>query len=570
MSVKKIWRVATPISKTFLKTLSKQITPLQAQLLSNRGITGKEAINKFLSPRLDTMADPMLLKGMPEAIDIIISHVFNNKKILVYGDYDADGLTATALLQIFFAEIGFPVLAFSPNRFQEGYGLNSEAIKRFAQIGINLIITVDCGVSNYDEIILAENMGIQVVITDHHQVPDDFGSSYTLINPHQPDCPYPFKDLAGVGVAFLLAVAIRSVLRQKGWFTGKSEPNLREYLDLVALGTVADRVPLMGQNRIFVKNGMKSMANSRWSGIRALQQVLGLYGKDVSSDDLGFRMAPRVNAPGRMGDPQIALELLTVTEESSAMELASKVSDLNEQRQKVEKQILDRIEALIKEESRVESKCLFFYGDADWHLGVLGIVASRLVDKYNRPAFIYNIRDDGLAVGSARSIDGFHLYQKLSQMGKDVLERFGGHSHAAGFTVKTSNLDILKTMLEESVVQSIGTKNMPPTLHIDSEIRLNNIGKQMLKELSVLEPFGERNPGPLFLVRSVEILAARVVGEKHLKLKVRQDGETFEAIGFGLGERYPLIANSINMVFTPEINYWKGKEQIQLRVVDLN
>ncbi len=569
MLKRKIWRLATPISKTFLKTFSKQITPLQAQLLSNRGITGKETIDKFLSPRLDTMADPMLLKGMSEAIDIIISHVLNNKKILIYGDYDADGLTATALLQIFFTEIGFPVLAFSPNRFQEGYGLNPEAIKRFAKTGVNLIITVDCGVSNYDEIILAENLGIQVVITDHHQVPDDFGFPCPLINPHQPNCSYPFKDLAGVGVAFLLAVAIRSVLRKKGWFTGKAEPNLREYLDLVALGTVADRVPLMDQNRIFVKSGMEIMTNSRWSGIRALQQVLGLYGKDISSDDLGFRMAPRVNAPGRMGDPQIALELLTVTEESLAMELALKVSALNEQRQKIEKQILDRIEALIEEEDSVESKCLFFYGDADWHLGVLGIVASRLVDKYNRPAFIYNIRD-GLAVGSARSIDGFHLYQKLSQMGKNVLERFGGHSHAAGFTVKIGNLDILKTMLEESAVQSMGTKNLPPILHIDSEIRLNNIGKQMLKELSILEPFGESNQGPLFLVRSVEIMDARVVGDKHLKLKVRQDGETFEAIGFGLGDRYPLIANSINMVFTPEINYWKGKEQIQLRVVDLN
>jgi single-stranded-DNA-specific exonuclease len=574
----KVWKLKTPSLPAhashwqptpLASQLSSEVdlTPLQAQLLINRGISDGELVRSFMRPQLADMADPMMMKGMDEAIATILKSIENKEKITIYGDYDADGLTATALLSNFLSSIDIPVSCYIPNRLKEGYGLNREAIEKIASGGTGLIITVDCGISNGEEIAFAGSLSLKVVVTDHHQIPIGFQANCPVINPHQGGCLFPFKDLAGVGVAFFLAVAIRASLRERGWFKSKPEPDLKEYLDLVALGTVADQVPLLGQNRMLVISGLGIVASTRWPGINAMKEVANIGTSEITADDLAFRLAPRLNAPGRMGDPEIGLKLLTVRDPRMARDFALKANTMNNQRQNVEKDILEKIRGLIQATERFNGlKTLVFAGDG-WHKGVLGIVASRLVDKYHRPSLVFNIQD-GMAVGSGRSIDGFNLYVALGQL-SHLFERFGGHAHAAGFTLKAENLDNLKSELEALANDTFRDEDLVPTIEVDAEITLNDITHKMIREIKALSPFGEGNPEPLFCARSLKVLGSRIVGDRHLKLRVRQEGKSFEAIGFDLAEKYPLDGKTINMAFSPELNRWKGYDRIQLRVIDL-
>ena len=543
------------------------LTPLQAQLLINRGISDKESARLFLRPHLAHMTDPMLMKDMDKGSEIIVNALDGKKKITVYGDYDADGLTATALLLNFLSDLDAPVSYYIPNRLKEGYGLNKEAIEKIANRGTDLMITVDCGVSNMEEIAFARSLSMNVVVTDHHQVPADFQANCPVINPHQEGCPFPFKDLAGVGLAFFLAVAIRYDLRKRGWFKSRPEPDLRAYLDLVALGTVADRVPLLGQNRILVNSGLINMARTRWPGINALIKVASIGTSEITSDDLAFRLAPRLNAPGRMGDPEVGLKMLTVKESHMARDFAMGANAANNQRQRVEREILENIEGMIKTTEGAKDRRTLIFAGENWHKGVLGIVASRLTDKYHCPSLVFSIQD-GMAVGSGRSIDGFNLYKALGRIGH-LFEKFGGHAHAAGFTLKADNLDILKSELEAIACDTFGDETPVPTIEVDAEIALKDITFETIRQVKALSPFGEGNPEPLFCTRALEVLGSSIVGERHLKLRVRQEGMCFEAIGFGLAEKYPLNGKTINMVFSPEVNRWEGYDRIQLKVIDL-
>jgi single-stranded-DNA-specific exonuclease len=565
--IDKFWKLKTPSSLVSQLSVEADLTPLQAQLLINRGISDGESARFFMRPLLTHMADPMLLKDMVEATTIILKAIETREKITIYGDYDADGLTATALLLNFFSSIGTPASYYIPNRLKEGYGINREAIEKIASGGTGLIITVDCGISNGEEIAFARTLGMNVVVTDHHQVPLGFEADWPVINPHQADCHFPFKDLAGVGLAFFLAVALRAGLRERGWFEAKPEPDLREYLDLVALGTVADRVPLLGQNRMLVNCGIGIMARSRWPGINAMMEAANTGTSNITANDLAFRLAPRLNAPGRMDDPEIGLKILTVKEPQLARDFALRLDVANNQRQSTEKDILERIEGMIKTTDEIKrSKTLVFAGE-DWHKGVLGIVASKLVEKYHRPSFIFNMHN-GMAVGSGRSIDGFNLYKALGQL-SHLFEKFGGHAHAAGFTLKAHNLDILKTELEDLAKKTFGDVDLVPALEVDAEISLNDITPEMITQIKALSPFGEGNPEPLFSARSLEVLGSRIVGERHLKIRVRQEGKSFEAIGFGLAGKHAVEGKTINMVFSPEFNHWEGYDRIQLRIIDL-
>jgi single-stranded-DNA-specific exonuclease len=574
----KVWKLKTPSlpahasgwqAGPITSQLAREtgLTPLQAQLLINRGISDRESVRSFMRPQLADMSDPMMMKGMDEAIATILKSIENKEKITIYGDYDADGLTATALLSNFLSSIDIPVSCYIPNRLKEGYGLNRKAIEKIASSGTGLIITVDCGISNGEEIAFARSLNLKVVVTDHHQISIGFHANCPVINPHQGGCLFPFKDLAGVGVAFFLAVAIRASLRERGWFKSKPEPDLKEYLDLVALGTVADRVPLLGQNRMLVNSGINIMAKSRWPGINAMKEVADIGASEITADDLAFRLAPRLNAPGRMGDPEVGLKILTVKEPRLARDFALGANAANNQRQGVEKDIFKQIGGLIKTTERFNGlKTLVFAGEG-WHKGVLGLVASRLVDKYHRPSLVFSIQD-GTAVGSGRSIDSFNLYVALGQL-SHLFERFGGHAHAAGFTLKAENLDNLKSELEALANDTFGDEDLVPTIEVDAEISFNDITHKMIREIKALSPFGEGNPEPIFCARSLKVLGSRIVGERHLKLRVRQEGKSFEAIGFGLAGKYPLDGKTINMAFSPELNRWKGYDRIQLRVIDL-
>ncbi|MCP4682748.1 MAG: single-stranded-DNA-specific exonuclease RecJ [Desulfobacterales bacterium] len=567
MSSNKTWKLKPPSSLSSQLAREVGITPLQAQLLINRGISDPSKAESFLHPRLADLADPMLLKGMDDALPVILNAIHNGDSITIYGDYDADGLTATALLSNFFSDLDIPVSYYIPNRLSEGYGLNKEAIKNIAASGTDLIITVDCGASNGEEVAFAVGLGMNVVISDHHQVPMDFRPDFPIVDPHQPGCLFPFKDPAGVGMAFFLAVAIRAALREKGWFGTGAGPDLRQYLDLVALGTVADRVPLLGQNRILVNSGIGFMAGSRWAGIWAMMEVADVRGPNISAEDLAFRLGPRLNAPGRIGDPNVGIKLLTSDDMGLARGLARKINAANGRRQRLEQDILEQIEDRIKAAEGIGKRRVLFLGAEDWHKGVLGIVASRLVNRYHRPSLIFTVQD-GKAVGSGRSIDGFNLYENLSRFGH-LFEKFGGHYHAAGFTLKSEKLESLETGLEEIAKEVLNDGDLVPSIDVDAEISFQDINHEFIARIKALSPFGEGNPEPIFLARSLEVLGSRVVGERHLKLNVRQGNKTFDAIGFGLGYRHSLKGETVDMVFTPELNEWQGYERIQLRVVDL-
>ncbi|MBN1276435.1 MAG: single-stranded-DNA-specific exonuclease RecJ [Deltaproteobacteria bacterium] len=570
MPLGKTWNIKP--ASSFASFLSRQagITPLQAQLLINRGISEPEEADFFMNPRLSNIPDPMNFKGMKEALFVILRCIETGAKITIFGDYDADGLTSTALLENFFSNLGIKVSHYIPDRLKEGYGLNSEAIKRIAGDGTKLIITVDCGISNGKEISLAISLGMDVIITDHHQIPEGFQPVCPVVNPNQKDCLFPFKNLAGVGIAFFLSVAIRAALREKGLFRINPEPDLREYLDLVALGTVADRVPLLDQNRILVASGMETMSRSRWAGLVAMMEVADISPSGMSSEDIAFRLAPRLNAPGRIGNPETGIKLLTVKDPLYARELAFDMDRTNETRQSLEKDIFCEIEEIIRSEYPVDKKRVLVFSGENWHRGVLGIVASRLVERYHRPSIIMNIQD-GMAVGSGRSMHGFDLFGALSQI-SHVFERFGGHKYAAGFALKSDRVDFLRKELERiALLPEAGFKDedMVPRVEIDSELALKEINFEMVRHIRALSPFGEGNPEPLFLARSLKVHSSRIIRDRHLSMRVGQGKTIFDAIGFNFSDTCPSNGESVDMVFTPEVNFWQGHERIKLRITDL-
>jgi single-stranded-DNA-specific exonuclease len=541
------------------------VTPLQAQLLINRSISDGPSAKAFLSARLSQMADPMLLRDMDRATAFVVATIESRKPITIYGDYDADGLTSTALLWNFFSELGVPVSYYVPHRLKEGYGLNQEAVRKIAEKGNGLLLTVDCGISNRDEIDLAKRLGLEIVVTDHHQLPGDFEPLCPMVNPQRPDCLFPSKDLAGVGVAFLLAVSVRAALRQRGWAT--CLPDLREYLDLVALGTVADRAPILGQNRILVKNGMKRLLKSRWEGIRALNRICHLAGPGLTTYDLSFRLAPRLNAPGRMDGPELGMEILTSSEKTAADELAARVNTSNTQRQELERHILDQIEVILENTGQAARSRILFLAGENWHPGVLGIVASRLVDRYHRPALVMTYRD-GAVKGSARSVRGFNIHGALCRF-DHLFDRFGGHAQAAGFTLKAQHLDPLRDGLEEVARQSLTEDELRPSMDVDAALGLGQVDLEMVLAVEALAPFGEGNPEPVFLTRGLEVIGAKVIAERHLKLALRQDGGVFEVIGFGQAQKRPKLGKKVDMVFTPEIDHWQGNRRVRLRMLDI-
>ena len=562
---RKTWKLKPESSLVPQLVRDAHVTPLQAQLLVNRGLTDIHAIQAFLFPRLSQMIDPMRMKGMDEAIKAIVLAMEERQKITVYGDYDADGLTATALLATFLSHLGISVATYVPDRLNEGYGLNEKAVKQIHETGTGLIITVDCGISNEREVNLAKNLGVDVVITDHHLMSNGFQAKCPVVNPQQPGCSFPFKDLSGVGLSFFLAVGLRAALRKKGWFKTGIEPDLRDYLDLAALGTMADRVPLLGQNRMLVSVGVSRMAQSIWPGIRAIMNVAGVGITDVSSDDLAYRVAPRLNAPGRMGDSRLGLQVLMSENQSEADLLANKIDAANVRRQALEQEILEQAMSMI--DDRMAGRRTIVLSSENWHTGVLGIVSSRLVDRYHRPVMMAAIKD-GLAVGSGRSIDGFDLYGAMKKM-SGLFDKFGGHYHAAGFTLPANRLEKLKEDLEAEAEIHLHPKDLIPSIRVDSELLFRNITPDVIKQINALAPFGEGNPEPVFMARSVKVFNSRVVGERHLKLRLGQEGQALDAIGFRLGRHHSLKGASMDLLFTPEINRWQGTESVQLKIVDL-
>ena len=565
--MKKIWKLKAPSPHTATLSDSSDLSHLEAQILIHRGILDPQDVASFLLPRLANLLDPYLLKDMHAAIDLILSAMDRHDPITIYGDYDADGLTATALLFNFLSSLDVPVHAYIPNRLTEGYGLHVKALERIARRGPGLIVTVDCGVSNNQEIAFAANLGLKVVVTDHHQVNEAFTPLCPVVNPHRPDCSFPFKDLTGVGLAFFLAVALRAALRERGGFAARPEPDLKNYLDLVALGTVADMAPLLDQNRLLVKAGLEKIRTTRWPGIAAIAELAGLSLATFTAQDLAYRIAPRFNASGRLGDAEIALTALTTRDPGQAKDVALQLDRMNSERQRLERKVLDEIEATLPSMEDLDSHRALVVTGVGWHRGILGIVASKLLEKYRRPVLVLGV-EDGTAVGSGRSIPGFNLYRALRRL-EPLLDRFGGHKHAAGLALKVSNLERFRQEFENLAREELSEEDLVHSIEVDAEVRLKDMGIESIRRLNSFSPFGLGNPEPLLYSGPCDVVESRVVGQRHLKMKVRQNGAVIETIGFGLAEHYSDLRGSINFIFTPEINRWQGQEKAKLRMIDL-
>ncbi len=560
---KKRWQVY-PDSLARVEEISVRhgLPPLVARILLNRGLEGADEILAFLDPTLERLYPPFGLADMETAAERLGQAVRQRHAVAVYGDYDADGLTATCLLHQFLEELGLACTPHIPDRLQEGYGLRVDTLKELASRA-RLLVTVDCGIGDLAEVAWARDHGLEVIVTDHHEIPPELPPALAVVNPKRGGPEYPFRELAGVGVALLVAVALRAELRAEGWFADRPEPNLRNYLDLVALGTAADVVPVLGENRILVRQGLKVLEETRRPGLIALKEVAGLEGKPVSYRDLVFRLAPRLNAAGRMGQARGALELLLSDDLNQARVQAGHLQNLNRQRQALEEKMLKEAVAIIRRQE-MGKRPVMVLAQEGWHPGVLGIVAARLAEAHNRPVAMVSLKN-GVGRGSARSIEEFHLFQGLHAC-RAVLRRYGGHQAAAGFELEADQVAALQENLEEAFHQQVGAAIPRPTLKVDAILPLADLDQNFFRHLENLRPFGPGNPAPVF-VCSVECLGSRVVGERHLKVQLAQDGRVLEAIAFDMARHHPL-AGSLEVVLSTRLSHYRGRTSPELRLLD--
>jgi single-stranded-DNA-specific exonuclease len=540
-----------------------QLAPLTARVLAQRGLGSAEAGRGFLRSSLASLPDPFLLPGMDRAVARLAAAVEAGERIAVHGDYDVDGITGTALLVETLRLLGAEVESHIPLRLKDGYGLSAEALQKAAAGGARVALSVDCGVSAVAEAQLARELGLDLIITDHHQPPDPLPAALAIVNPHLPENRFPFQELAGVGVAFFLLVGLRKTLRERGFFATRPEPDLRCSLDLVALGTIADVVPLQGVNRILVRAGLTSMNRSDRPGLQALKEVAAV--SEVNCGNVAFRLAPRLNAAGRLEDALLGVELLLESSPERCLAMARLLDDFNRERQAIEQETL--LQAVARLEAKPgEGQRSIVLADPGWHPGVIGIVASRLVERYHRPAVLIAL-ENGQGKGSARSIAGFHLYRSL-QICRRHLAGFGGHAFAAGLTIAENEVENFAAVFEEVARQSLGEADLQPQVLHDGEVLLEELTESAVRQLSELSPFGAGNPEPSFVVCGVRVQQVQTLGGKHLRFTLRQGGYTLPCIAFAMAERQPELAGDLDLLVTPQLNEWRGKVTVQLRLKD--
>ena len=555
----KEWKIAHPCPEGREKLERAGVPSLLAAILSARGVVDPEQARKLLTPGEEPLADPMGMRDMDRAVRRIQRALQEKEMIAVYGDYDVDGITSTCLLTDCLRRMGGRVIPYIPDRLEEGYGLNQEAVSALAGQGVALIITVDCGITAVREVEFARALGVEVVVTDHHECKQSLPQAAAVVDPHRPDCPYPFKGLAGVGVALKLAMAVAGADRAALVF--------REYVDLAAVGTVADVMPMTGENRTIVQAGLASLAHPKRLGLAQLIQEAGLGEKPVTSVSIGYTLAPRINAAGRMGQANLAAELLLTRDPGRAAALAQELCALNRERQTIECEIFQ--ECVQRLEQSPQSGIILL-SDEHWHQGVVGIVASRLTEKYACPAFMVCL-DQGLGKGSCRSWGGINLFQLLVRC-QDLLEGFGGHALAAGFTVREENLPALARRLRQIVLEEQKGRALPSELEIDAAVLPQELTVEAVEALDALEPCGAGNPRPVLLLTGAHVISAAQVGRgRHLKLRLEGRGLSLDAIFFSVdGSELGLTPGCrVDVAFYPQINDFRGIRSVQLQVVDL-
>jgi len=560
--LKKKWRLF-PARHQLANELSQKlnISEYIAQALINRGITNEQAADEYLYAGAEHFVDPYALKGMRDAIKRIVQAIEVQEKITIYGDYDVDGITACATVYKTLTRLNANVEFYIPDRQSEGYGLNPVALHNLIDTGTKLVITVDCGISAIKEIAAIGDQ-LAIIITDHHQPPAELPLAVAIINPKQPGCLYPEKNLAGVGVAFKLCQGL--------WqhYYGL-ETEFFEYLDIVAIGTVADIVPLTGENRVLVKLGLKQLQTTDNLGIKALLEVCGLRGKVIDSGSIGFVIAPRLNAVGRISQATAGVELLITNDANYAHELANLLDGENLVRQNIEKSILAKAEEQLETVDVGAAKVLVLAGE-EWHSGVIGIVASRLVDKYYKPVIMISIHE-GVGKGSCRSIPAFDIYTALTAC-SDLLTQFGGHRQAAGLSIPLPNIPLLRERLNSLAAETLSAADYVPVLTIDSILPLEEISAPFLEQLASLEPYGFGNPSPVFACHNIEMKEKRLIGQqsRHLKLKLK-NAAVKDVVAWNMAELSPLLTcdKAIDLVFVPKYNEWQGQKNVQLIAHDV-
>lgn len=560
--LKKTWLIKE-FDKKRVVEISKQyhISPLTAIILYNRGIHEDDAITAFLSRDLGVMHDPFLLKDMEKATERICRARDNGEKITIYGDYDVDGITSIAILYKHLREMGIDVDYYVPDRMQEGYGVNKDALDKIRANGSSLIITVDTGITAVDESEYAKEIGLDVIVTDHHECKEQIPDVYAAIDPKRKDCSYPFKSLAGVGVVFKLIQA----LDEK-----KSLPDLMEkYADLMCLGTVADISPLVDENRVIVTEGLKRFKTTKNIGLKALIDV-STNGKAITTSTIGYTIAPRINASGRLGCASRSVELFLTDDLKKAQSLAESLCEENTLRQQTEQKMFREAMEYIEAHPEIKDDKVIVIPHDNWHHGIVGIVSSKITEKFYKPSILFAIDGDE-AKGSGRSVNGFNLFGALEDC-SDILEKFGGHELAAGLTIKAENIEAFRQKINECSKDRFTEQVMTPTIHLDAAIKVPYITIDTVNDINRLQPFGVDNPTPSFAVRNIKIHKISVMSEgKHLRMTLLKDGKYLDSVGFGMGEYYNHLEEGdfIDVAFALDINDYKGFQNVQLILKDI-
>lgn len=537
---------------------SLNIHPVVAQLLINRGVKSPQEAKDFLTGGFSALHDPFLLKDMDKAVARLGVAKARHEKVLIFGDYDVDGVTASAVLAYAFKEFGLETINHIPHRLKDGYGLNHTIAKSAKEKGVTLLVAVDCGVSALAEVETLRQEGIDVIIVDHHEpLVDKLPNAIAVVDPKRKDCTYPFGSLAAVALAFKLAQAL----------LGK---NYKENLDLVALGTIADVVPLQGENRILVKQGLALIEKTKNFGLKALIKTARIKGKRITPKFVGFILGPRINAMGRIDSAEKSLQLLLTQNEKEADEIAQMLEANNRQRQATQSSIIDEALAKVEHEVNFKNDRVIVLSAEGWHKGVVGIVASRIADTFYRPSIVLSI-EDGIATGSARSIEGFHLFDALTKCAH-LLEDFGGHDHAAGLTLKIENLEAFKKEMNDIARAEIKDEDLAPGILVDCEIPLSSVNMDLVRKAQQLAPFGEENPDPVFCSRDVIVKSpAIILSRDTLKFWVTDKKNVYSAVGFGMGSYQPLLEQGkpIDIIYSVSVDDWNKEPTVQLELQDI-
>lgn len=532
-----------------------------ARVLCGRGLSSFEECRSFFNPSIDQFNDPFLFSSMERAVARIVKAMEANEKIVVHGDYDVDGITSTVLVVRVLRSLGAQCDYYLPNRLTDGYGISVDGVRNIAGSGATLMITVDCGISAVNEIAAASNLGLDCIVTDHHEAHHDIPRAYAIIDPKVPGCTYPFEHLAGVGVALKLCQAIAIYFK-------RPEDLWQRYLDLVALGTAADIVPMVRENRVITSLGFERMSSDTVCGLRELMDQQGLWGRRISTSNAVFQIAPCINAAGRIGDPDIAVKLLLTDNRDEARELASQLRSANLERRELDAAVALEAQSWVENNADPAVDFGIVAGGANWHAGVIGIVASKIVERYHRPAILFSVGPDGYARGSGRSIPSVHLLDALNNC-SDLLEGYGGHAAAAGMTIKSALIGEFRARFNGIIRSMTVPEDFVPVVTADAEAGIPAVTPKLFRIIKRMEPFGPGNMRPVFLARDVRHRTSpRLAGKTHLKMSLVEDGIALDAIGFNFGDRYQEVKNasSISVAYTVDQNEWNGSTTLQMKV----